>query len=214
MATDHAASIQGVALRVTKLDGAGAPIVGTAASFVTSAFMRFSFTPEYTDGDEIEEKGADGNICVYYKMPDTLKRVTFELAICTPDPELTALLIGGNLITESGATIGYSAPETGTDGAPNGVSIEVWSRAIVGGKPAATNPYWRWVFPYAKARLSGDRALENGLMANVFSGYALGNAGWDDGPQNDWDYSVDRAFQYARTDDAPTGMNAYQTVIA
>lgn len=214
MASDHAASVQGLALRVTKLGSTGAPLVGAENSWVTNAFMSMGFTPEYTEGEEIEEKAADGSVCVYYKMPDVLKRVTFELAICNPEPELQALMVGGTVLEVLTEPVGYAAPETGVDATPNGVSIEVWSRAIVAGKPAVVNPFWRWVFPYAQMKLSGDRTLENGMMANTFEGWGVGNADWGDGPQNDWDHTSERAYQHARAAAFPTGINGFQAVIA
>lgn len=289
MTTDHAASVQGVALRVTSLDATGAPIVGANNSFVTNAFMSLGFTPEYTEGDEIEEKAADGSVCVYYQAPDVLKRVTTNLAICSPDPELTAILIGGTILTTPGTaktvtnkaltsnvatlttsaahglfvgdsvtvagvgapfdgvfvltavtsttlsyactnanitstassgtvtgpitTTGWSAPTAGVEALPNGVALEVWSRAIVAGRPATVNPYWRWLFPFQKMRLTGDRVLENGMMANTFEGWGVGNSSFGDGPQNDWLYASDRAYQYIRSASAPIGLNGYQTVL-
>jgi hypothetical protein len=216
MATDHAASVSGVALRVTKLGVDGAPIVGTDNAYVTNAFMSLAFTPEYTEGEEVEEKAADGTVCVYYKIPDVLKRVTFELALCAPDPEMYEIIAGGTLLESGtpGDTVGWAAPETGQEATPNGISMEVWSRAIVAGKPSGTNPFWRWVFPYAQMRLTGDRTLENGMMANTFEGYGVGNAAWGDGPVGDWSYTSDRAYQYAREADFPTGINGYQAVVA
>jgi hypothetical protein len=96
MATqDYAASIQGVSIRVTRLDAAGNLLNQPGDSYTTSAFMRISFTPEYEEGDEITEKAADGTVCVTYKSPDTLKRITMEVAICEPDPELTQMMSGG-----------------------------------------------------------------------------------------------------------------------
>ena len=56
MATqEYAASIQGVSIRVTRLDSAGNLLTGPADSYTTSAFMRISFTPEYEEGDEISQ---------------------------------------------------------------------------------------------------------------------------------------------------------------
>ena len=205
--TDYASSIQAVAMRVTKLGPSGAPLVGPKNSFVTKAFTSVSFTPEYEDGDEVITKNAAGEICIYYKMPDTLKQVTAELAICNPDPELYEILNGGTIIMGEGVdserAIGYIAPEAGSDPTPHGISVEVWSRAIVGGKPAATLPYWRWVFPIMKMRMSGDRVLENGAMAHTFSGYGNGNPDWGDGPVGDWPYSSSSPFAYARVATAP-----------
>lgn len=222
MATqEYAASIQGVSIRVTRLDAAGNLMGGAGDSYTTSAFMRVSFTPEYEEGDEITEKGANGVVCVTYKAPDTLKRITMELAICEPDPELSALLSGGLLLRKNLGTadepdnksIGWAAPGVGDDPAGNGVAIEVWSHAVKDGKKAGVLPYFHWVFPYAKFRQSGDRVIENGLMANTFEGYGLGNPNFQAGPDGRWEFPIaaERPYSYARTDWAPTGLNGFYT---
>jgi hypothetical protein len=222
MATqEYAASIQGVSIRVTRLDAAGNLMTGDADSYTTSAFMRISFTPEYEEGDEITEKGANGVVCVTYKAPDTLKRITMELAICEPDPELSALLSGGLLLRKNLGTaeqpnnksIGWAAPGVGDDPAGNGVAVEAWSHAVKDGKKAGTLPYFYWVFPYAKFRQSGDRVIENGLMANTFEGYGLGNANFQSGIDGRWEFPVaaERPYAYARSDWAPTGLSGFYT---
>jgi hypothetical protein len=222
MATqEYAASIQGVSIRVTRLDSAGNLLTGPADSYTTSAFMRISFTPEYEEGDEITEKGANGVVCVTYKAPDTLKRITMELAICEPDPELSALLSGGLLLRKNVGTagdsnvksVGWAAPGVGDDPAGNGVAIEAWSHAVKDGKRAGALPYFHWIFPYAKFRQSGDRVIENGLMANTFEGYGLGNASFQSGIDGRWEFPVaaERPYAYARTDWAPTGLSGFYT---
>jgi hypothetical protein len=222
MATqDYAASIQGVSIRVTRLDANGNLLNGAGDSYTTSAFMRVSFTPEYEEGDEITEKSANGSVCVTYKSPDTLKRITMELAICEPDPELTNLISGGLLLRKNLGTfaspdrksVGWASPAVGDDPAGNGVAIEVWSLAIKDGKKAATLPYFHWVFPYAKLRQSGDRVIENGLMANTFEGYGLGNINFGDGIDDRWEFptAAERPYSYARAAWAPTGRNGFYT---
>jgi hypothetical protein len=183
--------------------------------------MRLSFTPEYEEGDEITEKGANGAVCVTYKSPDTLKRITMELAICEPDPELTQLISGGLLLRKNLGTyaspdrksVGWSSPSTGDDPAGNGVAIETWSHAIIDGKKASTLPYFHWVFPYAKLRLSGDRVIENGLLANTFEGYGLGNTAFSMGLDDRWEFPVatERPYSYARNGWAPTGRKGFYT---
>ncbi len=288
MATQsYAASVQGAAIRVTRLSASGALLTGDLDSYTTSAFLRMSFTPEYEDGEEITEKAADGTVCVSYKAPDRLKRVTMELAICEPDPELTALLAGGVLLTRNDSTateksvtnagssangttatlvvpsghgivagdnitvagltptglngikrvsavtstsvsfltsisdtvagtgnvtlrddnsVGWAAPAIGDDPAGNGVAIEVWSFAVADGKRVATNPYFHWIFPYARLRQSGDRVIENGLLANTFEGYGIGNTTFSDGPDGRWEWTqvTDRPYAYARADWSPS----------
>ena len=220
MATqEYAASIQGVSIRVTRLDASGTLLNEPGDSYTTSAFMRLSFTPEYEEGDEITEKGANGAVCVTYKSPDTLKRITMELAICEPDTELTQLISGGLLLRKNLGTfaapdrksIGWSSPATGDDPAGNGVAIECWSHAIIDGKKAATLPYFHWVFPYAKLRQSGDRVIENGMLATTFEGYGLGNVNFGSGLDGRWEYPVatERSYSYARSSYSPTGLKGF-----
>ena len=305
MATqDYAASVQGAAIRVTRLSSSGSLLNGSLDSYSTSAFIRMSFTPEYEDGEEITEKAADGTVCVSYKAPDRLKRVTMELAICEPDPELTALLAGGVLLTRNLSTAtpvaiaagtasvtiagtgstntatvtvasttglatgtivtigvtgtstvtavgggslvgsytvtgvtstnftfttaksgvvtvvgtaatavprddvstGWAAPAIGDDPSGNGVAIEVWSHAVANGKRASSYPYFHWIFPYARLRQSGDRVIENGLLANTFEGYGIGNTTFGSGPDGRWSWSevTDRPYAYARADWSPS----------
>jgi hypothetical protein len=220
MATqDYAASVQGVAIRVTRLDAAGNLLNGAGDSYTTSAFLRTSFTPEYEEGDEITEKSADGTVCVSYKAPDTLKRITMEIAICDPDPELTALMSGGLLLRKNfgsyaspdNKSVGWAAPAVGDDPAGNGVAVEVWSFAVKDGKRASTLPYFYWVFPYVKLRQSGDRVIENGLLANTFEGYGLGNIEFNAGLDGRWEYPIatERPYAYARGSWAPQGLKGF-----
>jgi hypothetical protein len=222
MATqEYAASIQGVAIRVTRLDASGNLLNGAGDSYTTSAFMRISFTPEYEEGDEIVEKSANGSICVSYKAPDTLKRVTMELAICEPDPELTNLISGGLLLRKDMGTIaaadiksvGWASPNVGDDPSGNGVAIEAWSFAVKDGKRAASLPYFHWVFPYARLRQSGDRVIENGMLATTFEGYGLGNALFSEGLDGRWEFplATERPYSYSRSSWAPTGRTGFYT---
>lgn len=209
MAQDYAASIAGSAIRVTKLNADGTTMVGASASYVTRAVISLSMTPEYEDGDEFVQKNAGGEVCVTFKAPDTLKRVSLEIAICNPDPEFTEMISGGALLSASGKSIGWAAPETGADATPNGVAIEMWSRAIVNGKPATSQPYWHWIFPYAQLRQGGDRTIENDILATAFEGYGVGNIGFGDGPAAPaWAFPAltDRAYAYARTSSIPAGI--------
>jgi len=172
---DGASSIQGTKLRVTRLTLDGS-IDEDFPVLVTNGFMTASFSSEYEDGDETTEKAADGSVCISWKADDSLKRLNFNLSLCSPDPEVAALIAGGNLVRdEDGDVVGYTSPPVGSvAGTP--LAIELWSIANVGGKPAAGTPYWHWVFPYVKVRYDGDREFTNGALANEFTGQALGNS--------------------------------------
>ena len=64
---DYAASVQGVAIRVTRLLANGTLSTVPGDSITTTKFIRVSFTPEYEDGDEFTEKAADGTLCISFK---------------------------------------------------------------------------------------------------------------------------------------------------
>jgi hypothetical protein len=208
---DNAASVQGVALRITPLNQDGSIKVG-APVLTTDGFITASFGPEFEDGDEITEKAANGKICVQYKADDSLKGVTFNLTLCSPDPEASALLAGGGLIFDAGGlVVGYSSPKVG-DAVGNPVAIELWSKAILNGKPAAGTPYFHWAFPYVRVRYDGDREFTNGALANTFSGTGVGNdalacsgltAASDDFGTSKYAAALVNPFSYIRTGALP-----------
>lgn len=174
-ARDGASSILGTWMRVTALDVAG-NIDPNKPVLNTKGFITATFSPQFEEGDEITEKAADGSVCVSFKVDDSFTRVDFSLSLCDVDPEVTALLAGGNVILDdSNQVIGYSSPEAGSK-VGNPVAIEIWSQAIVAGKPASDNPFWHWVFPYVKVRYEGDREIGNSRLANEFTGQGVGNS--------------------------------------
>lgn len=208
---DGASSVQGTKLRATRLHLDGS-IDTDFPVLVTNGFMTASFSSEYEEGDEINDKAADGSVCISWKADDSLKRLNFGLSLCSPDPEASALIAGGNLIRSgTSAVVGYTSPPVGSV-ADNPVAIEIWSIANVGGKPAAGTPYWHWVFPYVKIRYDGDREFTNGALANAFTGLAYGNSalvstGLNPDNLNDdfvtYKAALSNPFSYVRTTTMP-----------
>lgn len=214
MVTEFASSVMAVALRLTKIDATGAPIVGVKNSFATSKFTRVSWTPEYDEGDEITEKDASGNLCTYFKVPDVVKKANLEIAICQPIPALYEFLGGGSVVLDAAAEAGWAMPAIGSDALSDPFAAEVWSRRIINGRPAAVHPFYRWVFPWVQTRLDGERVLEGGNMAHAFGGEGYGNDLFGDGPIGDYDFASPSAVQFVWDDAAPSGVNDYVAVIA
>lgn len=207
---DKARSVNGVALRVSRLDENGGISLETNSVYTQTSFMSFSWTPEYEEGEEITEKNADGSICYSAQDPSTLKRVTLSLSVCAPDPELEELLVGGTVLDgPDGGIMGYAAPEAGTVYNPNGIAIEAWSRAMTAaGKPAADYPFFHWVFPYGNFTRTGEGTMENGLMTHEYEGWATGNSALQF-DLADWDFTTASPYQYARSATAPTNVNGW-----
>lgn len=202
----YAASVQGAVMRVSALDSHGKIIPSRV--YTTDAFLRVQFTPEYEDGQELTERNASGAFCVRFKEPNRLKWTNLELAICDPDPELTQLISGGTLIydpADGTLVIGWAAPAESAMGSayePPHVAIEIWSYAVVGDRKDTDYPYYWWLFPDAQLSPSDDRVIENGLLANTFTGTSVGNPNFGVGPDksNPWPApdQTGTSYSYAR----------------
>jgi hypothetical protein len=198
------ASLQCVAIRVTALNFDGTPAAGNPM-YVSDQLVKIDFNPDIESGIEVSNRGASGNLCVVYRTPDLLKRLTIEVELCVPDPELEVLLSGGRVYydeTDVTAVMGFEYPKLMTDPTPNGVSIEAWTRYIVEGSQPPDQPYMRWVFPRMYLH-KGNRTIDINSMASVFDGFAIENLAWEDGPIDDWPYGSDAVVMTMFDDQIP-----------
>lgn len=208
--------VQACRMRVTALAANGAPAPGASNAYVTSAFVSLAWTPVYTDGDELEQKNACGEVCVNYRGDDSFRRLDVSMQLCTPDPELVQLLAGGAVLSNAGGITGakgYAAPALGPV-TGNGVSIEVWAKRIDDGALDADSPYAWWVFPRVRNLRIGDFTQENAPLLPTITGQAYENDNWGNGGFNDWDDASDRVYQWAPTATLPTAQCGYVTVPA
>jgi hypothetical protein len=63
---DGAGSLFALGLRLTKLDAAGAPLVGLENCYVTEALVTIGMGNTYSEPDPIELCNGQGIVCVYY----------------------------------------------------------------------------------------------------------------------------------------------------
>lgn len=203
MAEDCAGSLQVCAMRLARLDDDGTPLVGPDNMIVTNDFSTFSYSFVMSEGEDFEQKNACGGISVAHKVNDAFKRLTLGVTFTKKQPEIHQFLFGGELITDVGGdVIGYIPPATGENPNPNGVSMELWTKAIVDGVPAADLPYWWWPWPRTKW-VPADRAMGNEIHTAPFTGFSEQNPNWGNGPANDWIYDPPNHFAFVRTDDIP-----------
>jgi hypothetical protein len=180
--------------------------------YVSDALVSFAFTPVYVDGDEIEDKNACGAVVVNYKAADSFKRGDVTIELVTPDPFLSEMLSGGSLIDDGGAA-GFAAPPIGVI-TGNGVSVELWTKRILDGDLDPNFPYAHWVYPkISNLRLAPHTHAGTSLHPS-FSGQALQNPNWYDGPVGDWGTESDKVYQWLPTATIPTPSCAYQNLVA
>lgn len=194
MALANTGQVHACRIRVALLGADGTPVAGASLMYVSKSLVSVAFAPQYTDGDEIEEKNACGEVEVNYKAPDTFKRGDITITLITPDPYLQSLLSGGVVLVDGTAT-GYGAPAIGL--APDDViSVEVWAKRITNGAPDPDYPYAQWGYPLISSLRLQDFSQAGEANKPSFVGQAHENPNWDDGPANDWNVATDRVFQW------------------
>jgi len=96
---DHAGTLFALGLRLTKLDAAGAPLIGAGNCYVTDSLITIGANLTYTSNKEVVQNNGRGAPCVAYTAANTLTNAIIDpLQVCTPDPNILGFLIGGSVI--------------------------------------------------------------------------------------------------------------------
>ena len=205
MADDCLPQVHAAAMRVARLGPNGAPLAGPDNLYVTDALTELTFEPEIADGDEIEEKNANGDICVAFQADPSLKWVNVTIEICTPDPWLESWFSQGTVIEGVGQDdpAGYAFPAIGPISS-GGLSVELWTKRINNGDLDPDFPYAHWALPKIVQLRPGSRTFGAESQKPTFTGRAVENPNWNGGPIDDFIGPTDRAAQWVPATSIPT----------
>lgn len=218
-AYDGAGSLFAMGMRVALLDDLSYPEVGTTTCYTSDALVKLEIGLEYQEAKEVTQTNGSGIVCVNYSAPPTLKRGQIKtLQLCSPDPVLLEMMIGGAVATGTQAgvantPIGYSAPKVGIENRPNGISLEIWTRAVLQSAYARALPYIHWVIPqtYIAPTKTWEMNATAALTPDI-DGYSIENPAWGKGPMNDYQGPSDRVWQYLREAALPDLSPAYHPI--
>lgn len=206
-------SVQGIALRATRLRSDGTAVTGTDAAYTMNRFVNVTYTPVYDGANTIQQQLANGNFAVTYQTSDVFQRIEASLQIAGPDPEFNEIVAGGTLLEDDDDTVvGWAPAAEGDIDNPNGICLEVWSLAISGGRRASRKPFYHWIFPRLYLHPSDDSTFENDVLAWNLTGWGNSNPDFAGTGVPGWVWDTNRPYQYARVDDAPIGVNGYEVV--
>lgn len=209
MGSTGAGSLFALGLRLTKLDAAGNPLAGEENCYVTDSVVRINPGLAYSEPDAIELQNGRGQTCLYFQPPPTVLSGTIEeFRVCTPDPIILNYLIGAAMIiTGSGPTekhVGAQAPAVNVDPTPNGVAIEAWSHAVRNNSYDPDLPYYHWVLPRARLRMSEAMTLgAEDPTTPQMEGTSEENPSFGTGPLGDIDFPTNRVWQYCQVATIP-----------
>lgn len=187
MATRCFRSIQGLALRVTRLDSCCQPVTGTTCDFATSeSFVTLNLAAEIEDPDEFIVKLANGKLCINETGCATLKRYNVTIEICNANPDLFEIIGGVTKVVDyQGNAVGFQIDQDLGD--CNKFSLEFWTK-VVGDQ--CTDPisgaaqYLYWLLPCLSNGRFGDVTIENGPLTWSLSAEAVPSSVWGVGPYN------------------------------
>jgi hypothetical protein len=186
MATKCFQSIQGLCIRVTRLDSCcNPPSAGTPNSYVVSdSFITLGLTAELEEPDEFTLKLANGKLCINEIGVATLKRYTVELSLCNADPDLFEVMGGVTKVLDfNGDTVGYEIDQNLAGAAK--FSLEFWTRVPVDQcLPGVDTSYVYWLLPCLQNGRVGDITIENGPLEFSFTADAIVSSAWGVGPYN------------------------------
>lgn len=187
MASKCFQSIQGLCIRVTRLDNCCTPpTAGTPDAFVISdSFIQLQLTAELEEPDEFTLKLANGKLCINEIGCATLKRYTVEVQLCNADPDLFEIIGGVNKVLDfNGDTVGYEIDEQLSDCGK--FALEFWTRVPADQclDPTGDKQYVYWLIPCLQNGRVGDVTIENGPLQFSFTADSVPTHAWQKGPYN------------------------------
>lgn len=185
MTTKCFKSIQGLALRVTKLDSCGAPVIGTSCDYaVSESFITLDISMQVQDPDEFILKLQNGRICINENGEATLKKFEIKMEVCNADPDFFNIISGVNPVLDfQNDVVGFVIDQD--LGSCNRFSLEFWTK-VVGDN--CTDPvtgasqYLYWVLPHIINGRIGDISVSNGPIIWNLTGEAIPSSTWGKGP--------------------------------
>ena len=176
--------IQGLVLRVIKLDSCGRPVTGTgSAQIVMDGFVSVQASPQYDTGDRVITRKANGTLCQNFKIPDQFTNDEVTIDFCVHNPGLIYATIGARILTGSQSQTGSGwAHGTWANSDPPHWSLEVWGPPSQSSCASGTPLYKYWFWPHLSDAKKGDYTIGNEatmfqVIANTYDGNPLWTAG-------------------------------------
>lgn len=180
--------LQGLRMRVTRLDSCGAPVYGACGTVVSKGFVNIELENNETGSTEISQVLADGTRCYYRETDVLLNNVQATIEFCEVDPELFEMMTASPIVLDDNMeAIGFTTDST-SYGLAN-VALEVWTNLANGDCTANGRRWGYYLMPWLYHGTVGKPTIENGSV-NFTINEAKTREGnqWGTGP-----YQIQRA---------------------
>jgi len=181
--------VRGRALRVTRLDGCGVPVLGPDSVIVSDGFITVGLTANTDEGTEINVTNAAGDVCILDQPAPKFTGYDVTVEFCGVNPELIAMMTGQKTVLNTATppvAVGFRM-NSDVNADASGFALEMWSNvpaaACVAGQTGAQYGYF--LIPFLKGGVIGDFTIGNDAVNFTLSGAnSKDGNGWGTGPYN------------------------------
>lgn len=178
--------VRGRVMRVTRLDGCGARVLGPTSTVVSDGFITVGLAPQIEEGQTISVSNAAGNICILDEPPPKFTGYDITVEFCGVNPDLLNLMTGNPVVTDSTVDeqgVGFRV-NSGIDLTASGFALEVWSGVPAGVcEPGEETNYGYFLVPFAQGGVVGDISIGNDAVNFTLTGArSKDGSGWGVGP--------------------------------
>lgn len=167
--------VRGKRMRLTRLSASLAPVVGPATTGVSDGFVTVKITPQYDDGDAIQQKNANGDYCVNETADPVLTGVEAEIAFCGVNADYLSMLTGFSSVVDfEAAAVGLRL----SGGVPlTNYALEVWTGV------ASNGAAWGYLLlPALGGGKISEFTVQNGTTDFTVTSKSKEGSQWGTGP--------------------------------
>lgn len=177
--------VRGRALRATRLDGCGSPVLGPDSVVVSDGFISVGLTANNEEGETISVTNAAGKVCILDEPTPTFTGYTVEVAFCGVDPDLFSLMTGQPVVLNAAGDTAVGIRVNSKINVNDlGFALEMWSSVPVAAcDESGEASYGYFLIPFIKGGVLGDFTVENGAINFTLSGASSKDGSeWGVGP--------------------------------
>ena len=178
--------VRGRAMRATRLNGCGNPVLGPTSVVATEGFISVAMTANTEAGEAISITNAAGKVCISDTPIPKFVNYSIEINFCGVDPDLVTLLTGQPVVLDaSGEAVGFRQ-NSKIDVDLVGFSLELWAGLAGSVCDETGDPeYGYMLLPFVKGGVLGNFTVENGAINFTLTGaQTRDGSGWGVGPHD------------------------------
>lgn len=186
--------VKGTVLRATKVNNCGLPVEGPSNRVVTPGWVSLAISPEYQEAEELEQRNAEGRVCVSERTPPERKYYNLELTLCQVNTCLISLFNSWQQELDwEGNPVGFrDQREVESD---FGVALELWAGGKAGSDcplptdddifaSAGSGKNYGYVLTWGTEFTLGDIEIAASVATFTLTGISFPAPQWGRGPYN------------------------------